>query len=164
MISRLLCFSLVLLLGGASHAASYEAKKDGISTKQFITGERGEGIQVIRSPSRVANARVIFMCERTDAYPCALMLDIAYEDAVDNTGAPLQVIVDGKITESPFARLVSVSRQERAYMELIIVIIANSIGELKAARNIRVLTGSANKETEVVVEASKFDLFRLVEK
>lgn len=158
MMNRLLFFSIVLLLGGTSHAATYEAKKDGISTNQNITGEHGEGIQIIRSPSRVANARAIFMCESA----CSLVLVIEYEDAIDNGGTPFQVAVDGKTTESFFVRVVY--EQEQAGIELVSVHIADSIGELKAARNIRILTGSANKETEVAVEASKFDLFRLVEK
>ena len=91
---------------------------------------------------------------------CFLFLLISYDGIVDHSEQPKAVVVDGVVKDS-VKGLVSVVGPTS--LEVLIISLAESVSKLQAISKIRALIGNANERTEVVVDASQFNLARLKE-
>jgi len=169
---QLLYLFLLILLGGPTHAATYEANRNKTPSEQTITGGDGEGIKVLQSPKPIQKIAASFRCEIS----CDLSIAIVYNGGLlDRSGQPVGLMVDDVFKEGvSFRRELIIVKgsisipgsmvEPNSTVEILTFTVAQSIKELKAMSMSKIKAGIGNYDTrtEVEIDARKFDLSRLM--
>ena len=158
---------ILILLGGPTHAATYEANRNKTPSEQTITGGVGEGIKVLQSPKPIQKISASFRCEIS----CDLIIAIVYNGLLDRSSQPVGLMVDNVFKEgAPFfivkgsISIPGSMAEPNSTVEILTFTVAQSIKELKAMSMSKIKAGIGNYDTRTAVEidARKFDLSRLM--